>query len=85
MTQLTEDEAGLRFASTEIEYYLKWQGISLLLPGTDGIALSHGNLFFFIPNGAFPSAEEKLAFVRDVYSRLSETARSFSEKYVRIG
>lgn len=81
---LTEDKGGLRFASTEIEYYVKWRGIGLLLPESDGIALSCGNLFFFIPNVAFPSADERLAFVRDVYGRLSENARSFSEKYVRM-
>jgi hypothetical protein len=80
--KLTQDEGGLRFATEEIEQYLKWPGISQLLLEPDGVVVSHGNLFFLIPNQAFPSADDRVAFIRDVYNRLGERARSISNRYV---
>jgi hypothetical protein len=49
----------------------------------DGIVVSHGNLFFLIPDRAFANPAERLSFIRDVYGRLSESARTLSEKFVR--
>jgi hypothetical protein len=80
--RLTQDEGGLRFATEEVEHYLKWRGISQLLLEPDGVVVSHGNLFFLVPDHAFPSAGERVAFIRDVYSRLGERARSISNRHV---
>jgi hypothetical protein len=81
--RLTNDDGGLRIASGTIEYYLKWQGISQMLVERDGIVVSHGNLFFLVPDAAFPDAGTRLAFIRDVYGHLSDKARSISEKHIR--
>jgi O-antigen ligase len=64
--KLTQDEGGLRFATDEVEHYLKWRGISQLLLEPDGVVVSHGNLFFLIPNQAFASTDDRAAFIRDV-------------------
>jgi hypothetical protein len=80
--KLTQDEGGLRFATEEVEHYLKWPGISQLLLERDGVVVSHGNLFFLIPNQAFQSADDRVAFIRDVYNRLGERARAISNRYV---
>jgi len=81
--RLRQDEGCLRIATTEIEYYLKWQGISQMLVERDGVVVSHGALFFLIPDAAFASPVERIAFIRDVYGRLNERARSLSKKHVR--
>ena len=81
--RLTQDEGGLRFATPEIEHYLKWPGISQMLVEHDGVVLSHGALFYLVPDNAFSGAAERLAFVRDVYGRLGESARAISERHVR--
>jgi hypothetical protein len=83
VVRLTRDADGLRFATANIEYYLKWPGISQLLLEHDGVVISHGNLFFFVPSAAFTDVAERDGFIRDVYGRLSEKARSISEKHVR--
>jgi hypothetical protein len=80
--RMREDEGGLRFATDQVEYYLKWQGISQMLLEKDGVAVSHGSLFFLVPNGAFASLQERDAFVRDVFARLGAEARARSEKHV---
>src|SRR5262249_10413848 len=80
--RLTLEEGGLRFATEEVEHYLKWRGISQLLLDRDGVIVSHGNLFFLIPDRAFADSEDKLAFIRDVHGRLGERARSISERHV---
>jgi hypothetical protein len=79
----TQEDGGLRIATPAIEYYLKWPGISQLLLEADGVAVSHGNLFWLVPASAFTSVEDKLAFIREVYGRLSEKAKAISEKHVR--
>jgi len=81
--RLTQDEGGLRIATESIEYYVKWQGISQMLLERDGVVISHGNLFWLVPDTAFESAAERRAFIQDVYGRLSEQARTISEKHVR--
>jgi hypothetical protein len=77
------DDSGLSFAADDIEHYLKWPAISQLRLERDGVVISHGNLFYFVPDAAFANMEERLAFIRHVYGRLSEKARSISEKYIR--
>ena len=48
--RLAQDDGGLRFATEEIEYYLKWRGISQILLDHDGIIVSHGtfSIRFFL-------------------------------------
>jgi hypothetical protein len=81
--RLRRDEGGLRIATGEIEYYLKWPGISQMFMEHDGVVVSHGNLFFLVPDSAFESADERVAFIRDVYGRLGAEARSRSENSIR--
>ncbi len=83
LIRLRQDDGGLHIMTDDIEYYLKWQGLSQLLLERDGVVVSHGNLFFLIPDKAFASAEERTDFIRDVYGRLKETARAISEKHVQ--
>jgi hypothetical protein len=49
----------------------------------NGVVVSHGALFFLVPDSAFADADDRLAFIREVYSQLSDKARSISEKHVR--
>jgi hypothetical protein len=81
--RMTQDEGGLRFATEEVEHYLKWRGIGQILFDRDGVIVSHGNLFFLIPDRAFAGPMDRLAFIQEVYGRLGERARSASEKHVR--
>ena len=83
VVRLKQDDGGLHVMTDDIEYYLKWQGLTQMLLERDGIVVSHGNLFFLIPDKAFASAAERLSFIRDVYGRLSESARALSEKHIR--
>lgn len=78
-----KDEGGLRFATSEIEYYIRWPGISQVLMDRDDVAVSHGGLFFLIPSSAFKDLAERDALIRDVFARLSDKARERSEKFVR--
>src|SRR5262249_40258139 len=81
--RLIQDDGGLRFATEDTEFYFKWRGISQLLLGHDSAVVSAGALFFIVPDSAFAGADERLAFIREVYSHLSDKARSISEKHVR--
>jgi len=81
--RLIQDDHGLRFATENTEFYFKWRGISQLLLVHDGVVVFHGALFFLVPDIAFPNAGDRLAFTREVYSRLSDNARSISEKHIR--
>jgi len=81
---MKQDEGGLRFITEEVEHYLKWRGLSQMLLDRDGVVVSHGNLFFLIPDRAFAGPEDRLAFIREVYGRLGERARSISEKHVTL-
>lgn len=80
---LRQDADGLRFATPEIEYYVKWNGISQMLLLHDGVVISHGSLFFQVPDVAFADDGERNAFVRDVFGRLNDAARERSERLVR--
>ncbi len=79
----TQDDNGLRFATSGVEYYLKWKGISQLLLEPDGVVVSHGNLFWLVPYSAFLNHEEGLAFARDVFDHLNEKSKTRSEPFVR--
>jgi len=82
--RLTKDDGGLRIAQEAIEYYLKWQGITQMLVEHDGVVVvSHSILPFLVPDAAFADAGQRLAFIRDVYGRLGDKARSASDKYIR--
>jgi len=83
VVRLIQDDSGLRFATEDTEFYFKWRSISQLLLVHDAVVVSHGALFFLVPDAAFAGAGDRLAFIREVYSRLSEKARSISEKHVR--
>lgn len=74
---------GLRFATPQVEYFVKWNGISQMLVEPDAIVFSHGSLFFPVPDTAFADAAERDGLVRDVFGRLTETARQRSEKFIR--
>jgi len=80
--RLTKDEDGLHFATDDIEFYLKWPGISQMLMDRDDVVVSHGGLFFMVPDRAFESENERLDFIRDVYGRLKPDARALSQQYV---
>jgi hypothetical protein len=82
VVRLKQDDGGLHVMTDDIEYYLKWQGLTQMLLERDGIVVSHGNLFFLIPDKAFASTAERLSFIRDVYGRLSASARALSEKHI---
>jgi hypothetical protein len=81
--RLTKDDGGLRFVTDAIEYYLKWQGISQMLMQSDGVLVSHGDLFWLVPDAAFPDKGTRLAFIREVYGHLTDEARSISENSIR--
>jgi hypothetical protein len=83
IVRLKQDDGGLHVITDDIEYYLKWRGLTQMLIERDGVVVSHGNLFFLVPDKAFASAAERLSFIRDVYGRLSESAQALSAKYVR--
>lgn len=83
VVRFREDPEGLRFATTQVEYFIKWHGISQMLLEPDGVVFSHGNLFFLVPTEAFSSISERDTLVRDVFGRLSEVARARSEKFIR--
>jgi len=82
IVRLKQDDGGLHVMTDDIEYYLKWQGLTQMLLERDGVVVSHGNLFFLIPDKAFANAAERLSFIRDVYGRLSESARALSQKHI---
>lgn len=81
--RLRKDDGGVRIATDDIEYYLKWRGISQMLMEHDGVVLSHATLFFLIPDAAFQDVQERNRFVRDVFGRLSQEAQSRSESAMR--
>jgi uncharacterized membrane protein len=81
--RLTRDNGGIRIATANIEYYLKWSGISQLLLEHDGVVISHGNLFILVPNSAFADDGERREFIRDIFGRMSQKAQSISQKHVR--
>jgi len=81
--RLRQEPDGLRFATPEIEYLIKWRGISQMIMERDGVVVSHGSLLFMAPDEAFVDLNERNAFIRDVYGRLTQQARERSEKLLR--
>jgi hypothetical protein len=82
-TRLIQDDGGIHIVSSAIDYYIKWAGITRLFIEPDGVVITHGILFWFVPDNAFPSPADRLGFVRDVYSRLSDEARAISEGEIK--
>jgi hypothetical protein len=78
-----EETDGVRLATPEIEYFVKWHGISQMMLLSDGLVFSHGNLFFMVPNEAFRDLGERDALARDAFGRLNPAARERSEKFIR--
>jgi len=83
IVRLNQDDGGVRLSTDGVEYYLKWPGVTQMLLERDGVVLSHGNLFFLVPNTAFANPEERLSFIRDIYGHLSDKARAISEKHIQ--
>jgi hypothetical protein len=80
IARMRQDDGGLRFMSDQIEYYVKWKGISQILLAHDGMAVSHGGLLFFVPDTAFNGLDERNAFIREIYARMEGQAKNRSEK-----
>lgn len=80
---LKQHETGIRIGTETIEYDLKYPGISQLLIEPDGVVISHGGLFWLIPDAAFPSPAARLAFIGHVYGHLNDRARALSEPHVK--
>jgi hypothetical protein len=74
--RLTPEDGGLRFETDGAEYFLKWRGVTGLWLEPDGFVVAHYQAFFFIPDNAFTSREEKLSLVQVIYDNISEKARS---------
>jgi hypothetical protein len=83
MVRFREEQDGFRLATPEIEYFVKWHGISQMLLQPDGVVFSHGNLFFMVPNEAFRDIPERDELARDVFGRLNPAARARSEAFIR--
>lgn len=73
---LTED--GLRYASQNLEYLLRWPGFHQVFAEREGLILVHGNSYFFVPNEAFENAQDLQAFVRLLAARVPPEARARS-------
>jgi hypothetical protein len=80
--RMRQDDGGIHFATDEVEYYLRWKGISQLLMEHDGVAVSHGNLFFLVPDRAFADLEERNSFIRNVFGRLGAEAQARSKRHI---
>jgi hypothetical protein len=78
-----QDAGGLRIGTKDIEYYLKWPGIAQILIEPDGLVVSHGSLFFLVPNSAFASLSERDELVREIYANLGQEAKDRSIAHVR--
>lgn len=73
-----QEPGGLRIDTNNIEYYLKWRGIAQILIEPDGLVVSHGNLFFFVPNDAFASLGERDQLVREIFANIGQDAKDRS-------
>ena len=81
---LKQHERGIHIGTDAIEYDLKWRGIEQMLLEPDGIVLGHGQMFWLIPDSAFPSPAARRTFVRDVYGRMSDEARAASAANIKL-
>jgi hypothetical protein len=80
---LRKDDGGIRLATDQIEYYLKWPGIAQMFMEPDGVVVAHGSFFFLVPDTAFASTNERNEFIREVHARLGSGARERSEASMR--
>lgn len=78
-----QDAGGLHIGTNSVEYYLKWPGIAQILVEPDGLVVSHGNLFFLVPNSAFVSLGERDELVREIFANLSQEAKDRSIAHVK--
>lgn len=78
-----QDAGGLRIGTNNVEYYLKWPGIAQVLVEPDGIVVSHGSLFFLVPDSAFASPGERNELVREIFANLSQEAKDRSIAHVK--
>jgi hypothetical protein len=76
---LTREAEGVRIGTQEIEYFIRWPGITQLLMEPDGVVISHGSLFFLVPDSAFATAAGRNAFIRNIYARLGDEAKAKSD------
>jgi hypothetical protein len=76
--KLRQDAGGLHIGTSSIEYYLKWRGIAQVLIEPDGLVVSHGNLFFFIPTSAFVSIGERVVLAVEIFANLGQEAKDRS-------
>jgi hypothetical protein len=74
--RLTSENGGLRFETDGAEYFVKWRGITGLWLEPDGVVVAHYQAYFFVPDDAFASREEKLSLIQVIYDNISEKARS---------
>lgn len=81
--RFAQETDGLRFATPEVEYFVRWQGISqMMLIESEGLMFSHGNLFFLVPNEAFRDGQERDDLARDVLPRLTQVSRDRSMTFI---
>lgn len=74
-------DGGLRLATAMIDYTVKWPGIYEVQRQRDGIVLVHGgSLFFFVPDDAFASESNRVAFLDYLERGLTPDARARSAK-----
>lgn len=71
---MTAEESGLRYASRNLEYLLHWPGFHQVFAEPEGLILVHGNSYLFIPNEAFPTPEDRRAFVQLLAARVPADA-----------
>lgn len=74
---------GLRISTRDIEYHIKWSGIAQVLIEPDGLVVSHGNIFFLVPNNAFNSLAERDDLIGEIFAKLDAKAKARSLPHVR--
>ena len=75
---VTAEDDGLRYASRNLDYVLRWPGFHQVFAEREGYILVHGNSYFFVPNEAFPTLEDRRVFVRLLAASMPNDALSRS-------
>jgi hypothetical protein len=73
--RLSPEDGGLRFETDDAEHFIRWRGVTKLWVEPDGIVLANYQFFYFIPDVAFDSREEKIALMQVIYDNIGENAR----------
>lgn len=81
--RVTQDSGGLRFATEEDEYYLKWHGITRMWLERDGVVVARGPMLLWVADTAFVDAAERLAFIHEIFARMSEKAQLRSAHHLQ--